>query len=347
MADLPDFKGFATKFGLKCADGRTILSHAFPNVNGVTVPLVWQHQHDEIENVLGHVKLLEPSEGVRVEGFFNDTPGGMTAKAAVIHGDLTALSIYANQLIEKAGQVVHGVIKEVSLVLAGSNPGALIDYINLAHAEDGIVDGEAFIYTDALIEIADAVPAPVATGGSVPAKPALASITHAAPAAPTAPAAKPDAEDVAEENATTPQEILDSMTAKQRDLVYAMVGQALEDGGGAAQQSGTDPGNTDHSDQEGDNPVGRNVFDQTDKNAGQPPVSGGKFLLHSALPDSHVVTGDDIRGIFGQAQKGGSLKEAVEQFALAHGVDDISTLFPYDQAVTQTPEFISRRMAWG
>lgn len=355
MADTPDFKGFATKFGIKCADGRTILSQAFPNSDGVTVPLVWQHQHDDPENVLGHVKLVAHAEGVRAEGFFNDTPSGQQAKALVKHKDITGLSIYANQLIEKAQQVIHGVIREVSLVLSGANPGALIDYINMAHGADG-VEGEAIIYNDAPLELAedDSATAPAAVLATAAAaqssKPALVSIAHAVPAAPAATtAAKPDAEDVAEENATTPEEILNSMTPKQRDLVYAMVGQALEDNTGTAQQSATtsdDSGNTSNQDKEGDTPVGRNVFDQTDQNGGQPAVPAGKFLQHSLLPDGHRVSGDDIRSIFGQAQKGGSLKEAVEQFALAHGIDDISTLFPFDQPVTATPEFISRRMAW-
>ena len=361
MADQPDFRGFATKFGLKCADGRTIMSHAFPNVNGATVPLVWQHQHNEIENVLGHVKLLEHNEGVRAEGFFNDTPAGLAAKASVKHGDLTALSIYANQLIEKGGQVLHGVIKEVSLVLAGANPGALIDYINMAHSEDGIVDGEAFIFTGAPIELVDSSPVPAPASQHREPKPPLASLAHAgAPAPPKSPAVsksptppkasadQSDPEDVAEENATTPQELLDSMTEKQRELVYAMVGQALEDAGGSAGQSDITPNNsssTEHSDKEGSTDVGRNVFDQTDQNGG-PPAASSKALLHSALPDGHVITRDDIHNLFANAQKGGSLKEAVEQFALAHGIDDISTLFPYDQPVTGTPEFISRRMAW-
>lgn len=341
MAGTPDFKGFATKFGLKCADGRTILSHAFPNVNGVTVPLVWQHQHNEVENVLGHVVLLEHSEGVRAEGFFNDTPAGLAAKAAVKHGDLTALSIYANQLIEKAGQVLHGVIKEVSLVLAGANPGALIDYINMAHGADGIEEGEAFIYTDALIEVVDNTPAPVTNGGSLPAKPALATLGHAATAT-----AQPDAEDAAEETATTPEEIINSMTDKQRELFESVVGQALAEGGNTAQQSATDdPGTTDSSDKEGDTTVGRNVFDQSAGNGGS-PAPAGDTLIHRQLPDGHTMTHSDINSIFESAKKSGSLKEAAEQFCLAHGVDNISTLFPYDQAVTQTPDFISRRMEW-
>jgi hypothetical protein len=145
----PDFSGWATKVGLKCTDGRTIMKGAFEHQDGVTVPLVWSHKHDSPENVLGHVKLTHVDEGVRCDAFFNNTPKAQSAKAAVVHKDITALSIWANQLIEKSKQVLHGAIKEVSLVLGGANPGALIDYIQVQHSDGEIVEleGEALIYT--------------------------------------------------------------------------------------------------------------------------------------------------------------------------------------------------------
>jgi hypothetical protein len=145
----PDFSGWATKVGLKCTDGRMIMKGAFEHQDGVTVPLVWSHKHDNPENVLGHVKLTNVDEGVRCDAFFNDTPRAQSAKSAVAHKDITALSIWANGLIEKSKQVLHGAIKEVSLVLGGANPGALIDYIQVQHADGEIteLDNEAIIYT--------------------------------------------------------------------------------------------------------------------------------------------------------------------------------------------------------
>jgi hypothetical protein len=145
----PDFSGWATKVGLKCSDGRTIMKGAFEHQDGMTVPLVWSHKHDNPENVLGHVKLTHVDEGVRCDAFFNKTPRAQSAKAAVEHKDLTSLSIWANQLIEKSKQVLHGAIKEVSLVLGGANPGALIDPIQVQHSDGEIVEleNEAIIYT--------------------------------------------------------------------------------------------------------------------------------------------------------------------------------------------------------
>ena len=146
----PDFSGWATKVGIKCADGRTILEDAFKDQDKMTVPLVWQHNHNDPGNVLGHA-LLENrgSEGVYAFGFFNESDQGKNAKTLVEHKDITSLSIYANQLVEKGKQVLHGVIREVSLVLSGANPGALIDNITLAHSDGEMVelDDEAIIYT--------------------------------------------------------------------------------------------------------------------------------------------------------------------------------------------------------
>lgn len=150
-----DFSGYATKNGLLCADGRTIVAGAFKDNDRQTVPLVWQHQHDVITNVLGHGILEDRADGTYVYGFFNDTPDGLHAKAMVKHGDVNALSIFANKLVQKGKNVVHGAIKEVSLVLAGANPGALIDNVSLAHSENGetLID-EAIIYEDLGISLA-------------------------------------------------------------------------------------------------------------------------------------------------------------------------------------------------
>src|SRR5690606_33951557 len=152
----PDFSGYATKVGLKCSDGRIIHSGAFKDNDGQKVPLVWQHQHGEIGNVLGHALLENREDGVYAFGFLNDTEQAKTAKSAIKHGDIKALSIYANDLVQRGSNVVHGAIREVSLVLTGANPGAFIDNINIKHGDSlETLDDEAIIYTGLVLEHAD------------------------------------------------------------------------------------------------------------------------------------------------------------------------------------------------
>ena len=150
-----DFGGWATKNDIRCADGRTIRRDAFKDNDGKTVPLVWQHQHNDPDNVLGHALLENRDEGVYAYCAFNSTDKGQHAKALVEHKDVTALSIYANQLQQRGGDVLHGAIKEVSLVLAGANPGALIDFPSFAHSDGTIedIEDEATIYTGEPIEL--------------------------------------------------------------------------------------------------------------------------------------------------------------------------------------------------
>lgn len=148
----PDFSGYATKAGLKCSDGKTIVAHAFKNQDGMRVPLVWQHQHHSPSNVLGHAILENREDGVYAYGYFNDTEAARDAKEQIRHGDINALSIYANSLkIKTGGFVVHGMIREVSLVLAGANPGAFIDQVSFAHSDDFETEDSAVIYTDELL----------------------------------------------------------------------------------------------------------------------------------------------------------------------------------------------------
>src|SRR5512135_575713 len=133
-----DFGGYATRSGLKCTDGRVILKDAFKDNDGQTVPLVWQHQHSEPSNVLGHAMLENREDGVYAYCTFNQTESGKNAKLLVEHGDIGYLSIYANQLIEKAKNVIHGMIREVSLVMAGANPGAVIDNLAFEHGDGSV-----------------------------------------------------------------------------------------------------------------------------------------------------------------------------------------------------------------
>jgi hypothetical protein len=318
------------------------MAHAFKEADGTQVPLVWHHQHDAPSNVLGHMVLHHKADGVWGEGFFNDTEQGKNAKQLVQHRDIGSLSIYANQLVQHAKNVVHGVIREVSLVMAGANPGAYIDPVSIAHGDSiEVLEDEAVIYTDALLDD----PAAQHAGSTTVAGPRM--VGQPKGDMPKASASNPDPDKDGDNDLFDPkdggldastatvQEVIDTMTPEQQQVVYGLVGAAMEQGTeeGESAEGTDDPDTTINHDQKGGTPVGRNVFDQTDS-AGQ-RVRPGSTLSH-----------DDVKGIFASAMKGGSLKEAVEGYALAHNIDDISTLFPYDQAVTDTPEWISRRMEW-
>lgn len=240
-----DFSGWATRNNLKCSDGRTIRKDAFKDNNGQKVPLVWNHQHNEPFNVLGHALLENREEGVYAYCAFNDTEAGQNAKRLVEHGDVSALSIYANQLKQHGGDVIHGSIREVSLVLAGANPGAFIDSI-ICHGEES--DEEAIIYTGEDI-----------------------SLSHA------------DNEEIKEEkpmedtkkveNKTdnkTVKDVFDTLTEEQKTVVYALIGQALESAGKAD--------DNDENDYEEDNDMKHNVFDQDE-------MMQGNVLSHSDMEE--------------------------------------------------------------
>ena len=288
-----DFSGWATRNNLKCSDGRTIRKDAFKDNNGQKVPLVWNHQHNEPFNVLGHALLENREEGVYAYCAFNDTEAGQNAKRLVEHGDVSALSIYANQLKQHGGDVIHGSIREVSLVLAGANPGAFIDSI-ICHGEES--EEEAIIYTGEDI-----------------------SLSHA------------DNEEMKEEkpmedtkkveNKTdnkTVKDVFDTLTEEQKTVVYALIGQALEDAG-----------KTDENDDEEDNNMKHNVFDQDE-------MMQGNVLSHS-----------DMEEIFSDAKRTGSLKESFLAHAVGtYGIDAIDTLFPEPKSMNTPPEFIKRDTNW-
>ena len=199
-----DFSGWATRNNLKCSDGRTIIKDAFKENDGCTVPLVWNHQHNDPANVLGHAMLKNEAEGVRAYGVFNDTESGVIAKALVQHGDIDSLSIYANQLKEVGTNVLHGMIREVSLVHAGANPGAFIDEVVMAHSDEA--NGEAVIFSGDTLEL-----------------------SHADTETKEEP--KKEEKPVAEEekNEKTIKDVFDTLSEEQKTAVYAIVGQAVED----------------------------------------------------------------------------------------------------------------------
>jgi hypothetical protein len=290
---------------------------AFKHQDGITVPLVWQHGHSEPTNVLGHAVLENRGDGVYAYGYFNDTDAGRAAKALVQHKDITMLSIYANRLVEKSKQVFHGMIKEVSLVLSGANPGALIDNVTLAHGDGELetLEDEAIIYTGLTLEHEDRGNA----GGE-----------------------ESDENDELEhevDSGATVQDVYDSLTQEQKDVVHFMIGTALEEAMATQHDDMNDQNDTDNSSDEGDlehkegtDEMGtkRNVFEQQKQDE-----DGGYVLTHS-----------DIQAIMTDAQAKGSLKAAAEDFALAHGITDIDILFPDAKSVTDTPEFDKRRTEW-
>ena len=202
-----DFSGWATKNNLKCSDGRTILKDAFKHDDGVTVPLVWNHQHNDPINILGHALLENRDEGVYAYCKFNETDSGKNAKLLVEHGDVSALSIYANQLKQQGGNVIHGAIREVSLVLAGANPGAFIDSI-IAHGEES--EEEAVIFTGEDIVLSHANEDKTEKKDPEPKE-------------------EEKKEEMKEEKQKTVKEVFDTLTEEQQTVVYAIIAQIMEE----------------------------------------------------------------------------------------------------------------------
>ena len=302
-----DFSGYATKAGLKCSDGRTIMSDAFKHMDKMQVPLVWAHDHKDPSNVLGHVLLEARNDGLYAHGFFNDTESGLISKKLVQHGDIKSMSIWANQLVEKAirggKQVFHGMVKEVSLVLSGANPGALIDNVRIQHSDDvndfTELEDELIIHIDEPFDM----------------------IAHSE-----------EDEELEHAEGQTVQDVYNSFTDEQKQVVHFMIGAALEAAPDSAAQSGIDENEGDVAHTEGTE-TNMNVFE---KNAKGVKEDG-----------RHVLSHDDVRGIMKSfVQKGGTLKQHVEDYALAHGITDIDLLFPDAKAVSNTPEFDKRRTEW-
>jgi len=358
-----DFSGYATKNGLKCSDGRTIMPDAFAHNDQTRVPLVWQHQHNDPANVLGHAILENRADGVYTYGFFGSTDAAKTAKELVKHGDVTALSIFANNLTQQGRNVLHGNIREVSLVLSGANPGALIDNVNIAHG-DGVemVMDEAVIYTGLElehssmddeyedIEHADAGGANVATtDDEKTVKDVFDEFTdeqkdvvyYMIGEAVNAAGGGDDGEgdsvaqsaiivhaDTAAEldDDATVEDVFDTLNDQQKDVVYYMIGEAVDQ---AEVQHSAELGDFIQHSQGGFSAMGRNVFDQTDLSRPQ------AVLSHSQIEE---ITAD--------AQKLGSLKESVLAHAAEYGIEDIDILFPDAKSVSNSPEIVGRRTEW-
>ena len=244
-----DFSGWATRNDLKCSDGRTIRKNAFKDNNGQKVPLVWNHQHNEPFNVLGHALLENRDEGVYAYCSLNDTEAGQNAKRLIEHGDVSALSIYANQLKQHGGDVIHGSIREVSLVLAGANPGAFIDSV-ICHGEES--EEEAIIYTGEDISLSHAAFVEKEKEDKPMEDPKKMEKSE-----------KPEGE-------KTVKDVFDTLTEEQKTVVYALIGQALE--------GKDEPDDYEDEDDEEDNNMKHNVFDQDE-------MMQGNVLSHSDMEE--------------------------------------------------------------
>lgn len=295
MSNKPDFSGYCTKNDILCTDGVYIRKGAFKAQDGEQVTLVYMHNHTNIDNVLGHAILENRDDGVYAYGYFNDSPAGESAKKAVIHGDLNAMSIWANDLVKKGKDVLHGTIREISLVLAGANKGAFIDTV-LAHGQE--VDNEGIVYCNSAITVENN------------------DIEHS----------DDESEDDNKSNqqAEKPKtigEIYNNMTPEQKEVVDALVAQAVEDNTKAQAE-------VKHSDLEGEN-MKTNAFDKDTQQ-------------HS----ENVLTHDQMSAILKDGKRYGSLKESFLEHKATYGIDQIDWLFPEDHLIDNTPRWINQDTGW-
>lgn len=316
-----DFSGWATRNDLQCADGRIIRKNAFKQQDGETVSLVWNHQHNSQDNVLGHALLENREDGVYAYCTFNDTESGQTAKKLVQHGDVVSLSIWANQLQQNGHDVVHGIIRELSLVLAGANPGAFIDTV-MAHGADAdpnqIEELIASYNENIMLYHSDEADDKEKKGEK--------NVSEDE---------KKKEQPKADEKEKTIGEVMDTLTEEQKNVVYALIGQALEEG--SNESDNEDDDDEDDKNKGGKTTMKHNVFDQSS-------VQENTFLSHA-----------DQEGIISLAKTNsvGTLRTALNIYAennediLAHGIEDIEALFPDFRDVRPgAPERITRDQGW-
>lgn len=383
-----DFSGYATRNNLRCSDGRTILADAFKGNDGGDVPLVWQHGHDNVNNVLGHVRLENRADGVYAYGYFNETDQGKNAKEMVRHGDIKFLSIFANNLVEKMKDglkaVVHGNIREVSLVLAGANPGAVIENVAIAHSdgEVEVFDDEARITTGLELErelahaasstaentktedktlqdVLDTLNEEQTTAVNFLLSQALTSaesnVQHSD--------IDSDAEDVSDNanldgssdddnNADESEAADDAESVADAEVDSAVDSDSENEDGAEEASSEGDAANTE--DEAGDDAVQHNINQEDNSmthNVFEQASQGGT-AGHQQITLSH----DAIKSIVDATVQGGSMKAAVENYVrnngvmvdgtLQHGIENIDYLFPDAQLIENSPQFLSRRMEW-
>ena len=309
-----DFGGWATKANLLCSDGRVIMPDAFAHNDGQRVPLVWNHQHSDPDHILGYADLENRPEGVYAHCKFNETDTGNVAKQLVQHGDIVSLSIYANGLTEKKSHVTHGNIREVSLVLAGANPGAGIDSVTLSHGEDS--DDEGIVYSDTSLDLA-------------------AEVSHSDDTNSELSHADDNSDKKSEDDEETVMDVFNTLNEKQKNAVYAMIGAAYE---------ATPPAkDEENNDEEGDTDMKHNVFDTDVQKENQvlshsditAIISDAKrtgslrdaAIAHNAGEITHAATDDDGKQV-------------------TYGVANVDYLFPDARNITREPLFIKRDTGW-
>lgn len=322
-----DFSGWATRNDLVCADGRTIRHNAFEHCDGKTVPLVWNHQHNEPTNILGHALLENRKDGVYAYCTFNESESGKAAKELVQHGDIVSLSIYANGLRQTPNKdVMHGDIREVSLVVAGANPGAFIDFVDMAHGEGGEQEMILSAYEPISLYRPDEKPPLIHKAGSEDGK------KEDKP--------KGDGKEEKPEDEKTVQDVVDSMTEEQRTVMYALIGAAME-------ELDSQKGKGDGGDDDDDDPDKK-----SDKTKG-----GNKTMKHNVFENEDtqdtVLSHSDRADILALAKSNsvGSLQTALkiyaEQNELKHGIDNIEGLFPdFKDLRPGAPERVTRDQGW-
>ena len=364
-----DFSGYATKNDLLCSDGRTIKKDAFSRDNGKTVPLVWQHDHNDPSNVLGQVKLENRPDGVYAYGIFNDTQAAADARKLVEHGDINAMSIYANHVKQDAnGNVMHGQIKEVSLVLSGANPGATIDNVVIHHADDEYteLDDEAVIYTDETICHSD--------GSDVLTQTAFDSLSDEDKGKIMKILNSANENDKAEDTDDNNTEHAcggDSSTKKKKKKSITHAMNPDKDKLDPEDMVDDKDDEEDEDDEENDSKdsiesvinslndkqkdavyalIGLAVKNQNIKQSDDE----GDTIMHNAFENTGTETNaadeflhsDEVRDVFSDATHGGTLSESVIAHAQSYGIQNIDVLFPDAQAIRNTPDFYKRRTEW-
>lgn len=347
-----DFSGWATKANIKCSDGRVIEKNAFKHNDGQTVPLVWNHKHDDVNRVLGHALLENREEGVYAYCKFNNTENGQTAKLLVQHGDVDQLSIYANQLQQQGPYVKHGNIRELSLVLAGANPGAFIENVVMAHGEDSYeLDSEARIFTGEYISLyhADEDEDEIEEKTEEVDEEKTEEKSEKKPVEPEEKKESDDEDDEEEEkgekkemadvkeikhadeaaketqgaeSGKTIKEVLDTLNEEQEKIVYALIGMAREEAAGASDVKHSDDNN--YEDYEGGDVMKHNVF------------------LQDETMNEQVLSHSEMQEIIGDIQRFGSLKESF----LQHGIEEIEAFFPEAKTVGEIPDLLKRNDSW-
>lgn len=374
----PDFSGWATKNDLLCADGRTIKAGAFKHMDKVTVPLVWQHQHNNPENILGHAVLEDRAFGVYAHGYLNGTTRAQHMKESIEHGDITSMSIYANNLNERSKQVFHGDIKEVSLVVAGANPGAVIENINLMHGNTfETIDEEAIIHTGLTLDVEEE-PAPAEPATETPKE----EETPNPEADPEAnPEEQPKEEEVEtpkeEETPETPEketempdntdeqlahagtnvaeklngDVFNSFTEEQQAFVYDVIDQLLPE-----DKTDTPAGDVQHGtltailDEDAQKAILAHFDEKFDALKEGHEMTRNLFEenANAAVASRKTLSHGLTDTIMKEAQSNGSLRDAFLAHAdgAEYGIADIDFLFPDAKTLSNSPEIIGRRVEW-